>query len=69
MTSFTAKSSRAKSRLKDHDLVVVTEGLFQGKAAVLTRCTDTACPNIRRDGSAWTGWFTTDEMTVTTQEA
>ena len=64
MTTLTPRSGRAKSRLNDHTLEVVRKGIFQNSPAILTRCTDTDCPNIRRDGSAWTGWFTEKEVTM-----
>lgn len=64
MTTLTPTSGRAKSRVNDHTLEVVRHGVFNGHAAVLTHCVDTDCPNLRRDGSAWTGWFTDKEMKV-----
>ena len=61
---FTAHTRRATNRLTEHTLVVTRRGVFQGSPAVLTRCVDTDCPNITRDGSAWTGWFTDKELRV-----
>ena len=61
---FTAHTRRASNRLTEHTLAVVRESVFQGSPAVLTRCVDIDCPNVSRDGSAWTGWFTDDEVDV-----
>lgn len=56
--TITPKSGRAKSRFNDHDLTVVREGIFSNSPAILMTCTDANCPNIRKDGSPWMGWFT-----------
>ena len=64
MVEFMPRTRRATNRLAEHSLTVVCEGVFGGQAAVLTRCTDTDCPNIARDGASWTGWFTDNEVDV-----
>jgi hypothetical protein len=58
------KSARAKNRTRDHTLEVVRRGVLDGVPAVLTRCTDRKCPNIVKDGAAWSGWFTQSEIEV-----
>lgn len=64
MTTLTPTSARAKNRLREHTLIIERTGVFQNAPAVLTRCTDTDCPNIARDGAPWTGWLTDTEMNV-----
>ena len=64
---FTPHTRRAVNRLNEHTLVVTSRGMFQGSLAVLTRCVDIDCPNITRDGSAWTGWFTKTELRVSSR--
>ena len=53
----TARSRRAKNRLREHDLQVIRSGVFQGQHAILTRCADPDC--------RCTGWFTDAEMVLT----
>ena len=52
--TLTPLTSRAKNRLREHDLQVIRSGVFQGQHAILTRCADPDC--------RWTGWFTDTEM-------
>ena len=61
---FTPHTRRAFNRLNEHTLVVTRRGMFQGSLAVLTRCVDTDCPNVNRDGARWAGWFTDSELCV-----
>ena len=67
MVEFAPRTRRATNRLTEHALVVVREGVFQNSPAVLTRCTDTDCRNITRDGAPWTGWFTDKELRISSQ--
>ena len=61
------RSARARNRLRDHTLEVVRHGTLEGASAVLTRCTDRDCPNIAKDGTAWSGWFTDTEIDLQEQ--
>ena len=56
------KSARARNRLRDHRLELVRRGSLNGLPALLARCSDPDCPNIAKDGAAWTGWFTESEV-------